>query len=306
MKANTKYIAKDGLEYFMCPFTDFVLTCGPNESKFHMGTEAIDVRGAEVGVKYPYYAPATSRCIKTYPSSGQAMFQTVNPVHCPNGYTGIVTYMTVHDDSMDAYPGLIIPQGNQLGNMGTKGNASGVHCHIEFSESADTSWFKNSYGNYMFNNEVDPEDVMYMNDTNIIYGYGNWKYIPAETHKISYTAHIQDTGWQSWKFDGQTAGTTGKSKRMEAIRIDYKGDVYAKAHIEGIGWEDYGKIDINTIIGTTGKSKRLECLCLKGNFKYRVHIQDTGWTNWTTADGVATMGTVGQALRMEAIEIIEL
>ena len=307
MRANGKYIAKDGLEFFMCPFTDFVLTCGPNESKYHMGTQAIDVRGAVRGVRYAYYAPATSRCIKTYPSSGQAMWQTVNNVHCSNGYTGKVTYMTVHDDTLNAIPGqTVVPQGSQLGNMGTKGNASGVHCHIEFSESADTSWFKNSYGNYMFNNEVDPENVMYMNDTNIIYGYGNWKYIPSETHKIGYQCHVQDEGWQDWKFDGQTAGTTGKSKRMEAIRIDYKGDVYAKAHIQDIGWEDYGKIDINTIIGTTGESKRLECLCLKGNFKYRVHIQDSGWTNWTNADGIATMGTVGQALRMEAIEIVEL
>ena len=125
-------------------------------------------------------------------------------------------------------------------------------------------------------------------------------------HNIGYKAHVQNVGWQDWKYDGQTAGTTGQSLRMEAIRIDYDKDVYAKAHIQNKGWVDYGKIDINTVIGTTGEGLRLEDLCLKGNFKYRVHIENTGWTPWTKADGIATLGTVGQSLRLEAIQIVEL
>lgn len=166
-----------GIEDFLCPFTDFYLTCGPNESKFHMGTMAIDVRGLESGIRYPYYAPATCKCIRTYPESGQVMWQTINKVRCSNGYMGKVTFMTVHDDTMDAYSGLIIPQGNQIGNMGTKGNATGVHCHIECSQSDSTSWTRNSYGNYCFNSEVDPEDMFFMDETNILHGIGKWKYL---------------------------------------------------------------------------------------------------------------------------------
>lgn len=120
---------------------------------------------------------------------------------------------------------------------------------------------------------------------------------------IGYRSHIEDEGWQSWKYDGQLSGSTGKSKRLEAIQIDFDKDVYAKAHIEDKGWVDYGKITKDTIIGTTGQSKRLECLCLKGDFKYRVHIQDSGWSCWTKADGICTLGSVGQSLRIEAIEI---
>lgn len=168
---------RGGIEDFLCPFTDFYLTCGPNESKYHMGIMAIDVRGSESDVRYPYYAPVTSKCIKTYPESGQVMWQSVNDVRCSNGYVGKVTYMTVHDDTMDAYAGLVVPQGNQLGNMGTKGNVTGVHCHIECSQSADTSWIKNGYGNWCFRTEVDPEDVFFMDNTNIINGIGNWKYL---------------------------------------------------------------------------------------------------------------------------------
>lgn len=127
-----------------------------------------------------------------------------------------------------------------------------------------------------------------------------------QSHKIGYQAHCQNKGWLSWVYDGEIAGTTGKGLRLEAIKISYNKPVYAKAHIQGTGWIDYGKIDSNTVIGTVGKGLRLECLCLKGNFKYRLHLQGTGWTCWTNADGVCTLGSVGQCLRVEAIEIKEI
>lgn len=189
MYAGQKSV-RDGIEDFMCPFTDFYMTCGPNESQFHMGTMAIDVRGAEPGVCYAYYAPATVRCITTYPQSGQAMWQTVNNVRCSNGYIGKVTFMTVHDDTLNAYPGMIVNQGDQLGNMGTKGYATGVHCHIECSQSDDTSWWQNSYGNWNFNYEVDPEDVFFMDNTNILNGMGNWKYLSDVPVKDKVTPNV--------------------------------------------------------------------------------------------------------------------
>ena len=125
---------------------------------------------------------------------------------------------------------------------------------------------------------------------------------------IAYMAHVQDEGNTDWMADGMTAGTTGKQKRLEAIRIksQHCGDVEAQAHIQGIGWKTYGKINQNTVVGTIGEGLRLECLRLKGNFEWRAHIQDTGWTSWTEADGTATLGTVGQSLRMEAIEMRKL
>ena len=124
--------------------------------------------------------------------------------------------------------------------------------------------------------------------------------------KIKYRAHVGGVGWQEWKSDGETAGTTGQGKRLEAIQIDYSQPVTAKAHLQDHSWVDYGTITKDTVIGTTGESRRLEDLCLKGNLKYRVHVAGTGWTQWTNADGVATLGTVGQSKAIEAIEIKEL
>lgn len=123
---------------------------------------------------------------------------------------------------------------------------------------------------------------------------------------LSYQAHVQDIGDQAWKHDGETAGTTGKRLRLEGIRIDFDGDVYAKAHIQHRGWKDYGKITKDTLIGTKGEGLALECLCLKGDFKYRVHLADFGWTTWTKADSISTLGSVGQGIPIEAIQIKKL
>lgn len=172
----------DGIENLLCPFTDMYITQGAGEGS-HRGTMAVDVRGIESGVKYPYYAPCTLRCIRTYPESGQVMWQSTTNVRCANGYIGIVTLMTAHDDSMDAKEGQIVLQGAQLGNMGSKGNATGVHCHIEFSTGSDTSWFKNGYGIYMFNNEKDLDAVCFFDNTNIL---NRQEYL-----KVKYTSSIE-------------------------------------------------------------------------------------------------------------------
>lgn len=167
---------RGGIEDFLCPFTDMYITQGSNSGFSHKGIMANDVRGAQAGIKYPYYAPCTCKCLKIYPSSGQVMWQSTNKVRFANGRIDYATFMTVHDNTMDAKVGQIVQQGSQLGNMGTKGNATGVHCHIEVSQSADTSWTKNKYGVWHFNNEYDLDDCYFVDNTNILYGMGgNWK-----------------------------------------------------------------------------------------------------------------------------------
>ena len=148
------------------------ITQGSNGAYSHQGIMANDVRGKVAGIRYSYYAPCTSKCLKTYPKTGQVMWQSINKVRFANGRIDYATYMTAHDDTMDAKAGQIVKQGEQLGNMGSKGNATGVHCHIEVSQSNDTSWTKNKYGIYHFNNEYDLDDCYFVDYTNILYGRG--------------------------------------------------------------------------------------------------------------------------------------
>ena len=130
-------------------------------------------------------------------------------------------------------------------------------------------------------------------------------------NRINYRVHQQSVGWLPHVEDGQIAGVTGHAKRIEAIKIDCKMPgvkIKAKAHIQSIGWKDYGYITSDTVIGTTGQEKRLEALSLEAeglpkgmNIYVRYHIESDGWSDWIK--GGTVVGTVGLEKRLEAIQI---
>ena len=132
---------------------------------------------------------------------------------------------------------------------------------------------------------------------------------PAEL--ISYRAHVQDIGWQEYVSDGEMSGTSGQSKRLEAINIRLSsvinGGVSYRTHIQDIGWQEY--VSDDEMSGTSGQSKRLEAIQIKltgqtaekYDIYYRVHCQDFGWLGWAK-NGEAS-GSEGYAKRLEAIEI---
>ncbi len=133
--------------------------------------------------------------------------------------------------------------------------------------------------------------------------------IDRDVH-IKYSTHIQDIGWQDWKSDAKTAGTSGKSLRLEGIKIETinlpKGvTLRYQTHIQNIGWQ--GWKNAGELAGTSGKSLRLEGIRIKlegtteYSVMYRTHVQDIGWQDWCY-DG-ETSGTFDESLRLEAIEI---
>lgn len=198
----------------------------------------------------------------------------------------------VGDGHFDSRPnlqvGVTYKQGTFIHKMGNTGTSLAVHDHHRLTRNGV---------------RVNPLDYEYVYPDQVVGQYETAKlkhYTPAQ---VKYRAHVENKGWLPWVTDGQTAGTTGKALRLEAIQIDTSISIEAKAHIQNVGWKNYGKINKNTIIGTTGQSKAIECICLKGKVKYRVHIRNYGWTPWTDADGISTLGTVGQNLPIEAIQI---
>lgn len=168
---------RGGIEDFLCPFTDMYITQGSNSNFSHKGIMANDVRGLESGVRYLIYAPCDIICKKLYPDSGQAMWQSKNKVRFANGRIDYATFMVAHDNTMDCYVGQEISQGESFFQMGDKGNATGIHTHIQISQSNDETWFKNEFGNYKFNNEYDLDDCYFVDNTNILNGMGgSWKH----------------------------------------------------------------------------------------------------------------------------------
>ena len=130
---------------------------------------------------------------------------------------------------------------------------------------------------------------------------------------VSYKVHRQDYDWEEdWKKDGQTSGTVGEAKRLEAIKIklpdDVSGSIEYRTHIQDIGWEKNWSKD-GAESGTEGQCKRLEAIQIRltgevaENYDvyYSVHAENFGWLGW--AKNGEEAGTAGYGYRLEAIKI---
>ena len=129
---------------------------------------------------------------------------------------------------------------------------------------------------------------------------------------VGYSTHIQNYGWQTEKYNGETSGTIGESKRLEALKIalyqkEVSGNIEYNTHVQDYGWLNWAKNGEKA--GSEGKSKRLEAIQVRltGDMQkqydvyYRVHVQDYGWLNW--AKNGEKAGSEGKSKRLEALEI---
>lgn len=131
--------------------------------------------------------------------------------------------------------------------------------------------------------------------------------------EVIYSTLIEKQGWQQSVKNGETSGTIGQSKQLEAIKISlknmpYSGGVSYRTHVQNKGWQkDSSNGAVN---GSTSEGLQLEAIqiWLTGEMAnhydiyYRTHIQDFGWLGW--AKNGEYSGSEGLAKRMEAIEII--
>ena len=136
---------------------------------------------------------------------------------------------------------------------------------------------------------------------------------------ICYTTHVQTYGWQGdennankWFANGKMAGTSGKAKRLEGIKIRVYGNdnlgIQYTTHCQSYGWLPWSAN--GEMNGTEGEAKRLEAIKIqltgvdkeKYDVYYRVHAQSYGWLGWAK-DG-APAGTAGYAKRLEGVQIV--
>lgn len=129
---------------------------------------------------------------------------------------------------------------------------------------------------------------------------------------VGYQAKVQNSGWQSEVENGATAGTVGKNKAVEAIKMelqnqDVSGNIDYHVYVSGKGWQKY--VSEGNLAGTTGKNKQIEAVSIrltgemaeKYDIYYRVHSADFGWLGWTKNGKNA--GSEGYGKRIEAIQI---
>ena len=127
---------------------------------------------------------------------------------------------------------------------------------------------------------------------------------------VTYGAHVQSRGDVPEVSNGATCGTTGESKRVEAVWARAsEGSIEYRSHVQGVGWEDSWARD-GEVSGTVGESRRVEAIQMRlsgadgSHVWYRVHSQACGWLGWA-CDGEPA-GTAGLSRRVEAYEVLVL
>ena len=138
----------------------------------------------------------------------------------------------------------------------------------------------------------------------------------SSLYSFTGEAHVQTYGDKAgvYKNNTLTLGTTGQSKRLERVKINfinntgYNGSIEYRVHRQTYGWTNW--VGNGQYAGTKGEGKRLEGIQIRltgeianhYSIRYRVHIQTYGWNQGWQYDG-ALAGTEGEAKRLESLEV---
>ena len=149
---------------------------------------------------------------------------------------------------------------------------------------------------------------------------------PLGADAISVEAHVSNVGWQAAVGNGGTAGTTGQSRAVEALRVRLSGElsarytVWYRVHSAEFGWLGWACDGADA--GSAGYGRAVQAVQVavlpKGDpapgdtstpfvdrsseppsVSYRAHVAGIGWQG-AVSDG-AVAGTTGQGRALEAL-----
>ena len=138
------------------------------EEGTHLDSYAIDNGDEDYGISN-LYAPFTGIIKKIYPNdANEVWLESCEPVEYPDGTIDFMTIMFAHDNNIEnLFVGKRVLKGEAFYQEGTKGNATGNHCHMECGRGkfTDNGWHKNSAGYWSINNGKKPEECLWIDDT---------------------------------------------------------------------------------------------------------------------------------------------
>lgn len=143
------------------------ITQGYNEGT-HKNSYAIDNAGKDSGIS-EVYAPFTGIIKKIYKTdANEVWLESIDKVEYPDGTVDYLTMLFAHDNNVEnLFVGKVIKKGEVFYHEGTKGNASGNHCHMECGRGkfSNSGWHKNAAGYWSIDNGERPENCLWIDDT---------------------------------------------------------------------------------------------------------------------------------------------
>lgn len=158
---------------------------------------------------------------------------------------------------------------------------------------------------------ITPINSLLLNQTRSLYNPSSLA-IP-ESYLLNYTSHVSFIGWLNPVQQNNISGTIGKSKSVEAIKINNLSSIYGdisincSGYVKNTGWS--AGVSTGNICGTTGQTKPLEAIKLslsgaaagKYDIYYKTHLSWLGWQNWVKNNEAS--GIIQSSYNIEAVDI---
>ena len=256
-------------------------------------------------------------------TSGRALrLEGINIKLENNQYGGGVSYQThvqnvgwqnyVQNGAMSGTSGKCLRlEGIRINLTGQIANYYDIYYRVHCQDVGWLDWAKNgeSAGSSGFSYRLEGIEIKLVKKGGTAPGKTNRHFVQKY---LTYQTHVQNVGWQRNVQDTEMSGTSGRSLRLEGIKIalqnkPYDGNIEYRTHVQNIGWQNYVKN--GAMSGTNGRSLRLEAIQIrltgtmaqKYDIYYRVHCQNFGWMGWAKNGQAA--GSAGYCYRLEGIQI---
>ena len=176
------------------------VTQSSNGSFSHKGDYAIDIAGKDSSIDN-LKAPFTGIVKRIYNNGNAVWLESVDKVLYADGTIDYMTVLTIHDnDVTNLKVGDKVNQGQVYYSEGTSGNATGNHIHLSTGKGKFTGngWYKNSYGNWCINNQIEVNKALFLLNTTNVINNGGMKWVYTDTlydnkEYITYTVVKGDT-----------------------------------------------------------------------------------------------------------------
>lgn len=135
---------------------------------------------------------------------------------------------------------------------------------------------------------------------------------------LTYQTYVEGEGWKDIVSAGNTSGTTGKNKSIQALKMNvatgsgvqdslYSGGIEYSLYVQNEGWLGWVSADqVSSVVESNKKTEAVRVrltgeLASYANVYYRAHVSDYGWLDW--AVNGQTAGTTKCNYTLQAIEV---
>lgn len=149
----------------------------------HKGDDALDLVGKDSGID-SLKAPFTGIVKRIYESANAVWLESIDKVKYADGTVDYMTVLTMHDnDVSNLKVGDVVKQGTVYYDEGTRGYATGNHIHLAVGKGKFTGngWYKNEYGYWCINNQIDVYKGLFLLDTTNVINSGGYNWVKTSS-----------------------------------------------------------------------------------------------------------------------------